>query len=218
MTVEPEDAFDFVSDGGARKGSTNAAGGHSSDELLWRRLKEGDRQGLAAIYQAYAGLLTQYGVRLIRDKELVRDAVQDLFVQLWERREKLGEARSIQFYLFASLRREIVRRSRLSHTSVDELTELESEDSPETRLIEKQHVLATQEQLSRAVDHLPPRQQEAIFLKYYCELEFSQVAQLMSITPRAVYKLIYKAIDHLQKSLPNPYLSTVIGLLALVLP
>ena len=51
---------------------------------------------------------------------------------------------------------------------------------------------------------LSERQREAIYLKFYQNMSFEEIALMMDISPRAVYKLIYRAIEVLQKSYPLP--------------
>ncbi len=81
-------------------------------QWLWTKFKEGDRLAFSRLYQLYAAELGKYGSRLVPDKEQVRDAVQDLFVNLWHSRQNLGEVQSVRSYLYASLRREVLKHCR----------------------------------------------------------------------------------------------------------
>jgi RNA polymerase sigma factor (sigma-70 family) len=191
----PVDSFNF---------STIHQGKENSQ--IWRQFKSGDRQAFAFIYSQYAGRLTQYGMQLVGDKEFTRDAVQDLFIQLWEQRERLGEVHhSIQSYLFSCLRRDLLKRIKRSPLSLDEIDTMEADammdNATESQLFLGENTEEIHRKLLLEVKQLPDRQREAVFLFYYGELDFAQVAQVMSITTRAVYKLIYKAINQLQKKI-----------------
>ncbi len=71
--------------------------------------------------------------------------------------------------------------------------------SAEWLLVEGQGQDALRLKLLKEVENLPARQREAIFLRFYGGMEFPEIAAIMAVTPRAVYKLVYKAIDALQK-------------------
>lgn len=173
-------------------------------QWLWTKFKEGDRLAFSRLYQLYAAELCRYGSRLVPDKEQVRDAVQDLFVNLWNSRQNLGDIQSVRSYLYASLRREVLKHYKQQFISDGELEHWEAAitSSPEYPLTESQQLGVIRHKLQLEIEKLPVRQREAIFLRFYSELEFSEIAAIMEISVRAVYKLMYKAIDTLQKNLP----------------
>ncbi|SDK01127.1 RNA polymerase sigma-70 factor, ECF subfamily [Catalinimonas alkaloidigena] len=183
-----------------------------SDAHLWARFQAGDREAFAAIYQRYGKLLTQYGMRLVHDKERVRDAVQDLFVYLWEKRMRLGAVRSLPSYLLISLRRQLLqaRTSRYGALGLERTDESATEMSVERQLIQEQERGLALQRLTKAMEALPDRQREAIFLRYYCELDFPDVAEVMAINTRSVYKLMYKAIEHMRKNFPTLTFSLIL--------
>lgn len=176
------------------------------DRQLWKAFKSGDQKAYACIYQKHVRLLFTYGSKLTKDRDLVKDCIQDLFFYLWNRREKLGETDHINYYLFKSLRRSIIDKLGKADIHI-----LDGETSPdynfkmvssfEANLIEHQSFEEDHKRLVRALDQLPERQKETIFLKYYHNLSFEEIASIMSINRRSVYKLMHKALDALQKSL-----------------
>ena len=179
---------------------------NQSDEAWWRDLKKGSEQAYAYIYQSYTPILFKYGMKLVRDRELVKDAIQDLFVYLWEAKERLGETKAIKYYLFRALRRIIFGKMNASVSLSDSEFSLEGLTadwvfSPEEVLIQDETAEQYVALFSKNVDLLPDRQKEAVFLRFYNNMEFPEIAQLMGITVRATYKLIYKAIEALQKNI-----------------
>lgn len=176
------------------------------DGLLWNAFKSGDRRAYGYIYQKNVRLLFTYGSKLTKDRDLVKDCIQDLFVYLWDRREKLGQTDHISYYLFKSLRRSIVAKL-LKAGPINQDIDVSPDynfkiiTSCETDLIEIQSSEDYNQKLAYALDQLPERQKEAIYLKYYQNLSFEEIASVMSINRRSVYKLIHKAIDCLQQSL-----------------
>lgn len=63
---------------------------HEDEVLLWLQFKNGDRDAFAALYQKFIIPLIAYGTRLCPDRELLKDQIQELFVELWNSRENLS--------------------------------------------------------------------------------------------------------------------------------
>lgn len=181
----------------------NASNGNhaSSDETAalacWSRLRQKDETALEWLYQTYARMLHNYGYRLVTDKELVKDAVQDLFVQIWHQSDRLPAVGSVKAYMIVALRRELLRRITRQRQFVTQETEL-PDASFEDQLIEIQTGEMISEGLSAFIQKLPTRQREIIFLKYYSGLSTEEIAAAMKLTSGSVYKLIYKALASLK--------------------
>lgn len=176
------------------------------DGRLWESLRTGNVSVFEAIFKAHYGFLLNYGLRLREDEDEIKDCIQILFVTLWERREYLGDTTSIRNYLTASLRRLILKRLRAQVGRVEldsETFHLEMELSVEARLILDQSDTDTIALLHKSIQKLPERQKEALYLKYFGDRTFAEIATVMNITTRAVYKLIYKALDGLNEEI-NP--------------
>ncbi|KAA3438778.1 RNA polymerase sigma factor [Rufibacter hautae] len=171
---------------------------------LWDRMRAGDEEAFSQIFAHFSDTLFHYGCRLHHDGELVKDCLQDLFVNIWNRRHLLGPTTSIKYYLLRSVRRQIALKvkegSTLSTDQMHTLTKNEKEYSSEDTLIQVEDENILHQHLAKAMGNLSERQREAIYLRFYQNMEFTDIATLLEITPRAVYKLIYRAIDILQKS------------------
>jgi RNA polymerase sigma factor (sigma-70 family) len=182
----------------------NQLNNNPADIQYWCAFRKGDEAAYEYIFKTHYALLVNYGLKFNRDHEVVRDTVQTLMGNLWENRKNLGETNSIRNYLLASLRRMILREARRSVFHVDISTADPAfylESSHESKLVLDQQEKLRSEILKDAIGKLPNRQKEALYLKYYGERSFEEIADIMEISTRAVYKLIYKAIDHLAAEL-----------------
>ena len=88
---------------------TNNDSPADKDLKIWNAFRQGNREALDYIFKQHASNLFAYGTRFTKDQELVLDCIQDLFVELWNRRQALNETKSIKFYLLKALRRRIAR-------------------------------------------------------------------------------------------------------------
>lgn len=179
----------------------------ATDALLWDAFREGDVLAFEQLYNAHAGPLLVYGKRLSTDTAQVADAVQDVFLEIWKRRATLTTPNAIRFYLFRIMRNRLVghltRTTDPLHQASD-LTDVDdrlSSPSLETLLTELDTQQQQQVRLRRAVESLPPRQQEALTLAYYHQFSNEEVAQIMGINPQSVTNHISRAILALRQLL-----------------
>jgi len=187
----------------------------ANDTALWDAFRQGNRDALDRMYQAQIRSLYSYGFKLVQNRDLVEDCIQDMFVELWEKRDRLGPTDCIRFYLFKVLRRTLYRRqSQEKNQSIHpfSLENVLSEEPFEFRLILEQTTSRATHSLQKALDLLSSRQREVIFLRFYDELSFEEIAATMEIDVKSVYKLTYKALDSLKKKLSprNVLISTLL--------
>lgn len=177
-----------------------------SDAQLWEKLKGGRSEAFEYIYQAHVQALFDYGMHIQADADLVKDAVQELFIHIWQRRARLGNVSHIRNYLMVSLRHQILAMNREQNKSQNQLLEklsqiIASHDSPESSLIAQEDLKEQEHDLTQAIENLPPRQREIIYLLYYKNLSQEEVGEMMSINLPSVYTLTWKAIKSLKKHL-----------------
>ncbi|ODS83184.1 MAG: hypothetical protein ABS46_07100 [Cytophagaceae bacterium SCN 52-12] len=170
---------------------------------LWLRFKSGDRRAFAEMYERYAGVLYNYGFHITNERHIVEDAIQDLFVTLWQSRERLSDTTSIKYYLFRSLRRQIVRLSgkdalmeRLGQP--DFLSERQQEPSIEMQLMESESEQYQLRVLRTALLELSPRQLEAIRLHFFEGFDYGSIARIMEMNEQSVRNLLQRSIYKLR--------------------
>ncbi len=177
---------------------------HSDDTTLWESVRLGSERAFEQLYRRYFQDLFRYGKQFLADDAAVDDAIQDLFVDLWRTRRSLGQARSVKYYLMVSLRRKI-HRSHQSDAEQNILWEnlpeslLPTQPSTETSLTLREEGHTKTQQLRAWLDRLPPRQREALVLRYYHNFEYSEIASLLTIKEQTSRNLVQKALHTLRK-------------------
>lgn len=172
------------------------------DASLWQSFLDGDRQSFEAIYKLYFKSLYEYGMRRLEDEELVKDCLQDLFTKLWTNRKNLKPTTNIKYYLYASLKNSLINAQvKLSKNPAKAGADFESfkldfENIPEPELNEQKTEQA--QKLLKALNELTGRQKEVIYLRYFEDMDYNQIAQLLDISVKGVYKLNYRALDVLK--------------------
>jgi RNA polymerase sigma factor (sigma-70 family) len=179
---------------------------HHLEAEVWQALKEGDQNAYSRIYETYFDRLYNYGFKFTKDRVLVEDAIQDLFVKIWQNRSGLSVPASVTNYLYKSLRSVLFNKLTRGGEALRQNVGLddyhfEVVPSPEADLIQNHALCDRREQLQKALVELTPRQREAIFLKFYEGLSYEEVAGIMAVSVKAVYKIIARALLVLKGSL-----------------
>jgi RNA polymerase sigma factor (sigma-70 family) len=170
-------------------------------KTLWDRFRADDKAALALIYDDFVGVLYNYGYHICQDPFVVQDAIQDLFVDLWRLRATLSEAQSVKFYLFRSLRRRLHRAidAQKNTSSFEDnygLTVTLQDADP----FDEEDYARKIKQLQKLVTTLPPRQEEALRLRFFEDFSLEQVADMMSMNEQSVRNTINRAVKKLRES------------------
>lgn len=175
-----------------------------SDTELWTRMQSGEKSALALLYGRYCKHLFNYGRKLISKTDFIEDCIHDLFVDLWDSRERLSQPRSVKFYLFRSLRRRLVievsRGNFLvgeGHRWADSLEILTG--SIETDWVELEKRSEKIERIQKLLRDLPSRQYEALVLRYYEGFTYEEVASIMKIGEQTARNFVQRAILQLRQ-------------------
>lgn len=173
---------------------------------LWSEFRKGSELAFTTLYKEFVHDLYHYGERITSDKELIEDSIHDYFVDLWNHRQRYGEVSSLKFYLLKGFRyrliKNIQRRRKLPvEYNLDDEYTIEIVLSAEFEWISKQTSEEKKAGIRQSLNALTKREKEAITLKFYDGLTYEQIAELMTLSVKSTYKLVYRAIDALRESL-----------------
>ncbi|RDB07977.1 RNA polymerase sigma factor [Runella aurantiaca] len=174
-----------------------------TDEILWQRLKIGDELAFSALFERYYRSLINYGNSLSSYPERVQDCVQDVFVNLWLYRNTLSDNVVVKAYLLSSVRKRIARLHErdtiFRQTAPLDAVQFSLDFSIEDQLIADEETSAQVSQLNRLINALPPRQKEALYLRYHQGLTIEQIGEMLDINHQSVSNLLHRCIQHLRK-------------------
>jgi len=174
------------------------------DYFLWERFKSGDREALSKIFYANYQLLYNYGLRLYDEPAFIKDCIQELFSELISKISTLGPTDNIRFYLLASFRRKVFEKLKGDRTlnfsdKQETPSQTETEHSPEARWIIREQEKGNAQKINRLVNNLHAREREAIYLKFYNNLSYEEITQIMGINYQSARKLVYRALRSLRE-------------------
>jgi RNA polymerase sigma factor (sigma-70 family) len=172
----------------------------------WQKLKAGDMQGLQALYDMHADALYAYGMALCRDADRVKDCLQDLFLAFWNNHQHINIPRSGKAYLMVSFRRRIfdpgpksnLNTTPLEDTGADRMT---ATDDMETDWIRTEDETQRMEQLEKAMEKISDRQREIIHMKYYQQMDYDDIGQVMGLNYQSARNLVNRALMALRREM-----------------
>jgi len=143
----------------------------------------------------------RYGVRFVDDDDFVKDCIQDVFFELWNRRDRIRQAESVKAYLFKALRLRIFREKAKWKTaeSLEDNYEFIIEFDAEANIIQQELSEEICLRLRKILEHLPKRQKEILYLRFYEGMDQDKIAEIMGLNRQSVYNLLHESILRLRK-------------------
>jgi RNA polymerase sigma-70 factor (ECF subfamily) len=170
-----------------------------SDSELTSLLKSGDRAAYTEIYKRYTGVLFAHAYRKLQDREEARDAVQELFVVLWSKRETISISSTLCGYLYSAVRNRVLNtilHKKVQSSYVNHLQEFITHHEAIT-----DHLIREKE-LSLLIDTevamLPAKMREIFELSRKANLSHREIALHLDISEKTVKNQVNNALKILR--------------------
>ncbi len=185
--------------------------------VVWSNFKTGDQEAFAVLYNLHIDALYSYGTKLCKDEEAVKDALQELFLELFLKREKITVSpENLKLYLLLALKRNLIKKlkagRKISH-GFNETVDFEPQYSIEFQIIEQEKDEEINRKVSDAIRQLPPKQKEAVYLRYNESLEYEEIAAILEITVESVRKQVHRALKTVREIVGNEAVSILFMLM-----
>ena len=179
----------------------------NKDYYLWKSFINGNDDSFYKLYDQYADVLYHYGLHLSRDKDLIKDCIHYLFLDLYKYRNKLSNTDNIRFYLVRSLRRKIhhlqINTIPLIYDSNIHSSNDHQELAYEDTVIERETEEENNRFLTNAMKTLTAHQREGLNLKFQHNLTYPEIAEILGISIESARTTIYRALKILRKSITD---------------
>lgn len=181
-----------------------------TDSELISLLKAGEEAAFSEIYSRYWKLLFERAYVILRNEDSAKDAVQEVFISLWNRKEII-EIMQIKAYLQQAIRFKVlhfIRDERTDGEFYSRLRNITTEIIADNPLLFKEQ----QNLLNELVDSLPDDCKEAFLLSREEELTYKQIAEQLNISTKTVEKRISKSLKYLRENIGLGYCVAIIFL------
>lgn len=172
------------------------------DYALLRRIARGQEDALAELIRRYQGRLYQLAFRLLKDPSEAEDALQEIFLKVYEHAGRFEPVSTVSAWLHRITANHCLNRLR-ARRPADPLDNggaamlPAAEANPLEALEEKE----LSKKLERLLTEMPERQSQALMLKQFGGLSYQEIGELMGLSPDAVDGLIKRARQFLKKAL-----------------
>ena len=169
---------------------------------LWQQSKTGDSVAFCHLADKLYRTLFNYASNFTGDREFVKDSIQELLIHIWERRHKI-DIQYVNIYFLKALRNQLLQEFRRNNNSktfldIENAGQISDYSTIETEIEQKEVYSENQFKVRTAINELPKRQKEAVFLKYFEGMENEQIADLMQVNRQSVANLLFKALSTLK--------------------
>jgi RNA polymerase sigma-70 factor, ECF subfamily len=186
-----------------------------TDVQLMLDVKAGDEQSFELLLQRYRTPLVNFLYRMVRSREQAEDLAQEVFIRVYRAREEYVPSAKFTTWLFriaTNLALNSLRdhRHQKLEMSLDAPLTADSEEGDERPFeVADKHPSVEQELVEeerrkvirRAIEKLPEKQRAAVLLHKYQELDYAEIAKILSCSESALKSLLFRAYEMLRVEL-----------------
>jgi RNA polymerase sigma-70 factor (family 1) len=171
------------------------------ETVILQQLQAGDGEAFSAIYRHYYSSVHVQVLHLIHSPELAEDITQEIFLKIWESREKLRDIRSFKSYLFITARNHSLNALKSAARSEAGMSEIirhfdVARNTTEDDVLSNEYLAFIRKKL----DELPPRSREIFRMCREQSKSYEEVAAALGITRDAVKSRMMHAMKTLKNS------------------
>lgn len=174
----------------------------SIDKQILENLKGGRTDALEKLYTMYSGRVYNFILSMIKDSALSKDIAQDVFIQIWEKRDNIRVDDNFEGYLFTITRNLVylhTRRQVLMHNYINQLDEADSikasniEENLDTQIFEKQ--------ILQLIVDLPEARRQIFLLYWKSGYSYKEIAKTLNISDKTVATQMQRSFKFLREKL-----------------
>ncbi len=172
-----------------------AATMHTDDKALIEAFQAGDDFAFVSLYNRYKGPIFTYCLKMLLDRDLAQDVMQETFLRIYENRDRLLNTHSFRAWTFTIARNQCLNQFRMANKQVH-LDEDYAATLPQTAALSQEATLEKSEQVefvNHFLGQLKPEYREVLILREYQNLTYDEIAAVTRSTLSAVKSRLFKA-------------------------
>ena len=181
---------------------------HSPDEEILDLLRNNSDQAVEVLFKTHYTYLCKVAYRIIPEANTVEDLVQDVFMEIWRKKDDLNINTSIKAYLRKSVVNKALNHIRSQKMKFDEDERALEEHDSRQNISENLEAGELQKIINNAIESLPEKCRIVFSLSRFEELSYQEISEKLNISKKTVENQISKALRILRKEV-NPYLMPV---------
>ncbi|MEN8122722.1 MAG: RNA polymerase sigma-70 factor [Bacteroidota bacterium] len=183
-----------------------------TDKELAVLIRDGDIAAFDKIYKKYSNRLYLFVFGIVKSQKDAEDIIQEVFIKVWDKRERINEHLSFQSFLFTISHNTTISLIRNKMKETDFVTHVKSIQSPVEKASSETEIeyKELKKQLESTLYQLPERQREVYSLSRDEELSYKEIAEKLGISVNTVENHMIKALKFVRENMkPTTYLSAI---------
>ncbi|WP_203558551.1 RNA polymerase sigma factor [Bacteroides sp. 519] len=175
---------------------------NNRNKELWIQFKAGNDNAFAELYKLNVDDMLDYGLHFTPLRDQVKDAIQDVFVNLYNKRDNLNVVENVRVYLLVSLKNTIYSffKKDIQHYQIDTIEPVFTlESSVEELYIGDEQENEQERHIKQMLNLLSPREREAMYYRYTEGLGVEEICVLMKLNNQSVRNLLYRSIAKIRE-------------------
>ncbi len=177
----------------------------ASDADVLARLRSGDHAAFDAIFRQWYEPVVRSANRVLHDPGVAEELSQDVFLELWRRRETLAPDSSVAGYLMQAVRNRALNHLRHLQVQRKSAVYVEALSEPAEHADAETQAGELRDAIRDAIEALPPRTREVFLMSRERDLRYSEIAEQLGVTVKAVEANMTRALRQLREKL-SPFL------------
>lgn len=170
--------------------------------VLWNKFRQGDDESFSALFSLYFEALYQYGMTFCVNTDLVKDSIQDVFINLYSH-GNLPPVSNPKFYLFRALKNNIINKlikeKQIRTISLQDLPFMAEYELHQIENSSEDDVENLETEIQTILELLPPRQKEAIYLRFEQNMTYEEVSEILNMNYQSTRNLVFRAMKNLRR-------------------
>jgi len=170
---------------------------------IWESfISNGNQEAIGMIYWGHYDLLYNFGLKYTNDIQIIEDAIQNIFSYFLKTGTKLSPVKNLRGFLIQSFRHQLLldlkRRNKIYQLNNFTGENGDCHEPEVNEIFEQEGNSRLREKLDKCMEHLTEKQKEILFLRFQCELSYSEIAIMLDIAVDSCYKMIYRSLKELR--------------------
>jgi RNA polymerase sigma-70 factor (family 1) len=182
-------------------------------KIILEKLKSGDEKFYKSLFQEYYPTLTFFALKIVKDIEIAKEIVQDLFVKIYERRYALNIETSFKSYLYRSVYNSCINH--IQHVSIREHHhKIIKTETSEAEVFSEDEIYAVEleKKIYYEIEKLPEQCKRIFKMNRFDGFSNGEIAETLNLSKRTVETQISKALKLLRNRLAKEISTLIIFL------
>lgn len=169
------------------------------DQQLFDLLREGEQDAYAEIYNRYWAVLYRHALRMLRDEEMAKDTIQDVFLNLWEKARTINLKSTLSNYLYAAVRNKILDywcHERVKEKYIGAFGKFMERGECETDFLVREKDF--RQLIETEIAALPENLRRAFELSRNSNMTYQEIAEELGVTEHVVRNNVSRALKVLR--------------------